>query len=62
MNFEKLVYLADRFKPIDRKQVYKTKKDFKGDGRYKEKCVRRGFTKREGIDYAKTISPINRFL
>ena len=46
-------------KPIGYKWIFRTKRDSKGNvERYKAHLAAKGFTRREGIDYKKTFSPV----
>ena len=54
-----LVKLPEGAKPIDCKWIYKTKQDLKSNvERYTTCLVAKGFTKKEGLDYKETFSPI----
>ena len=56
-----LVGLPMGAKAIGCKWVYKTKRDSLGNiERYKTRLVAKGFTKKEGIDYIETFSPVSK--
>ena len=58
--FWDLVELHEGVKPIGCKQIFKTKKDSKGNiERYKAHLVAKNFTQKEGIDLKETFSPIS---
>ncbi|KAL6348428.1 hypothetical protein AAG906_005736 [Vitis piasezkii] len=55
-----LVELPKCVKPIGCKWIFKTKQDSKGNiVRSKVRLVAKGFTKKEGIDYKETFSPVS---
>ena len=55
-----LVPLLEGAKSIGCKWIFKTKKDSKGNvERYQGRLVAKGFTKKEGIDYKETFSPVS---
>ena len=55
-----LVPFPEGVKPIGCKWIFKTKRDLKGDVERYEAClVAKGSTKKEGIDYKETFSPVS---
>src|ERR1044072_3169604 len=55
-----LVSLPEGVKPIGCKWIFKTKRDSNGNvERYKAHLVAKGYTKKEGIDFKETFSPVS---
>ena len=56
-----LVELPEGYKAVGCKQVFKTKRDSKGNiERHKGRLVAKGFIKKGGIDYKETLSPVSK--
>ena len=56
-----IVDLLEGVKRVGCKWVLKTKRDFKGNVEwYKARLVAKWFTKKDGIDYKETLSPVSK--